>query len=304
MTLLRQWLTSLLGTLVLVLLPGHASAALRVVATTPDLAAIAQAVGGKRVQVTALALPSQDPHFVDARPHLALELSKADLLLVVGAELEVGWLPALLSGARNAKIQSGAPGYVDASTLVDLLEVPAGKVDRSQGDIHPSGNPHFLLDPRRAEKVAVGIGKRLASLDEAGRAAYLENTKRFVSDLRAARQAYEKKLEKLRGRPVVGYHRSLAYLADWLGLDVIDHLEPKPGIPPNPRHVAQVVELGKSRKAACLLQEAWFSTGTSKVAADNIGVPLVVIPGMTNFQGGQTYIQFIGALAAKLGAVK
>ncbi|HEV8245316.1 MAG TPA: metal ABC transporter substrate-binding protein, partial [Polyangiaceae bacterium] len=203
-----------------------------------------------------------------------------------------------------SKIQSGSPGYLEASTLVDLLEVPAGKVERSQGDIHPSGNPHFLLDPRRAERVAVGIGKRLASIDEGGRDIYLENTKRFVADLRRARQTYEKKLERLRGRPIIGYHRSLAYLADWLGLSVVEHLEPKPGIPPNPKHVADVIDVGKARKVAGLVQEAWFSTGTSKVAADNIGAPLVVIPGMANFQSGQSYIQFIGAVVAKLDALK
>lgn len=300
----RRLLFTLLTFASLLLFCGSAAAEVRVVATTPDLAAIAQAIGGQRVKVTALALPSQDPHFVDARPHLALELAKADLLIVVGAELEVGWLPPLLDGARNAKIRHGAAGHLDASTLVDLLEVPKGKVDRSQGDIHPSGSPHYLLDPRRAEKVAVGIGRRLAELDGAGREAYLAGTKAFVSELRAARQAHEKKLERLRGRPIVGYHRSLSYLADWLGLEVVDHLEPKPGIPPNPRHVAQVVELGRARKVSGLVQESWFSTATSQVAAEKMGVPLVVIPGMTNFQGGQSYVQFVNALAAKLSALK
>lgn len=280
-----------------------ARAELRVVATTPDLAAIARAIGGGRVKVSALALPTQDPHFVDARPHLALELSKADLLILVGAGLEVGWLPTLVTGSRNAKIQSGAKGYLDASTLVELLEVPAGKVDRSQGDVHPEGSPHYLLDPRRAEKVAVGIGKKLAELDPEGHAAYLEATKAFVSKLRTERALLEKKLERLRGRPVVGYHRSLAYLADWLGLIVIDHLEPKPGIPPNPRHVAQVVEVAKARKVACLLQEAWWPTSTSKPAAEKIGVPLVVIPGMTNFPAGQSYPEFLRAIAASLEKV-
>jgi zinc/manganese transport system substrate-binding protein len=300
----RRLLLLLLTLLSTLAVCGSAAAQLRVVATTPDLAAIAGAVGGQRVKVTALALHSQDPHFVDARPHLALELARADLLLVVGAELEVGWLPPLLTGARNDRIQPGAPGYLDASTLVDLLEVPQGKVDRSQGDIHPSGSPHFLLDPRRAEKVAVGIGRRLSELDPAGRDAYLASTKAFVSELRTVRQTYEKKLQRLRGRPIVGYHRSLSYLADWLGLQVVDHLEPKPGIPPNPRHVAQVIELGKARKVAALVQEAWFGTGTSKVAADKMGAALVVIPGMTNFQAGQSYIKFIGAVVAKLDAVK
>jgi zinc/manganese transport system substrate-binding protein len=300
--LLRLWVFSLLLLAGLLLAP-RAHAELRVVTTTPDLAAITQAVAAGRAKVTSLALPSQDPHFVDARPHLALELSKADLLISVGADLELGWLPTLVTGSRNGKIQNGAKGYLDASTLVDLLEVPAGKVDRSQGDIHPQGNPHYLLDPRRAEKVAVGIGKKLAELDPAGHDAYLAATKAFVTNLRSERAAIEKKLERLRGRPVVGYHRSLAYLADWLGLVVIDHLEPKPGIPPNPRHVAQVVELAKARKVACLLQESWWPTSTSAPAAEKIGVPLVVIPGMTNVPAGQSYAAFLGAVAAKLEKV-
>ena len=300
----RYLLLMLLSLASVFLFSGRAAAEVRVVASTPDLAAIAKAVGGQRVAVTALALPSQDPHFVDARPHLALELAKADLLIVAGAELELGWLPTLITGSRNAKIRPGAAGYLDASTLVDLLDVPKTKVDRSQGDIHPSGSPHYLLDPRRAEKVAVGIGRRLSELDPAGKDVYLAATKAFVSELRSARQGYEKKLARLRGRPIVGYHKSLSYLADWLGLDVVDHLEPKPGIPPNPRHVAQVIELGRARKVVALVQEAWFGTGTSKVAADKMGAQLIVIPGMTNFQGGQSYTQFIGAVVAKLDALK
>ncbi len=304
MDLVRRLFVTLFMSIGLLLSSRSAAAEVRVVASTPDLAAIAQAIGGQRVKVTALALPSQDPHYVDARPHLALELAKADLLLVVGAELEIGWLPTLLTGARNARIQPGAPGYLDTSTLVDLLEVPKAKVDRSQGDIHPSGSPHYMLDPRRAEKVAVGIGRRLAELDPAGKDAYLAGTKAFVTELRTARQGYEKKLERLRGRPIVGYHKSLSYLADWLGLVVVDNLEPKPGIPPNPRHVAQVIELGRARKVGALVQEAWFGTGTSKVAADKMGAQLIVIPGMTNFQGGQSYTQFIAAVVAKLDAVK
>ena len=144
----------------------------------------------------------------------------------------------------------------------------------------------------------------MARPDAGGRDAYLAGTKAFVSELRAARQLQEKKLERLRGRTIVGYHKSLSYLADWLGLEVVDNLEPKPGIPPNPRHVAQVIELGRARKVGALVQEAWFGTGTSKVAADKMGAPLIVIPGMTNFQGGQTYVQFIAAVGAKLQGVK
>lgn len=292
------WLSLLFG---LVLPVGTARAELAVVSTTPDLASIARSIGGARVKVSALSLPSQDPHWVDARPHLALSLAKADLLLVTGADLEAGWLPTLLTGSRNGNVQRGAKGYLDCSTLVSLLEVPSGKVDRSMGDVHAQGNPHYMLDPTRVERVAVGIGKRLAELDPTGKSAYLEGTRRFVEELRAARAGWEKKLSKLRGRSVLAYHRSLSYLADWLGLRVVDHLEPRPGIPPNPRHIAHVIEIGKSERVVALLQEAWFPSNAAKVVADKLGVELVVLATMPKLDRGESYVanmnQLVSALA-------
>jgi zinc/manganese transport system substrate-binding protein len=280
--------------------PGAAQAELSVVTTTPDLAALANAVGGPRVRVKALVLPTQDPHWVDARPNLALELSKADLLIVVGAELEVGWLPTLQVGSRNGKIQTGAPGFLDCSELVSLLERPTVKVERSMGDIHPTGNPHYLFDPRAAERVAVGIGKRLAELDPDGRASYLEATKRFVGQLREARARWEAKLSSARGREVIAFHRSLVYLADWLGLQVIDHVEPKPGIPPNPGHVADLIQRAKQHQVRALLQETWYPTSTSELVAKKIGAKLVRLPGASNFQGGQSYLAFMDRVVSAL----
>ncbi len=293
------WL-SLLGALAL---PVPARAELGVVATTPDLASVARSIGGGRVKVSALSLPSQDPHWVDARPHLALALAKAELLLVTGAELEAGWLPTLLTGSRNGKIQRGASGYLDCSTLVSLLEVPSGKVDRSQGDVHAQGNPHYLLDPVRVERVAVGIGKRLAELDPAGKSDYLAGTRRFVDELRAARAQWEKKLAKLRGRSVLAYHRSLSYLAAWLGLRIVDHLEPRPGIPPNPRHIAHVIAVGKSERVVSVLQEAWFPSNAAKVVADKLGVKLVVLGTMPNFDRGDSYVDNMNRLVSALAAL-
>jgi zinc/manganese transport system substrate-binding protein len=278
----------------------EAHAELNVVTTTPDLAAIAAVVGGARVRVKALALPTQDPHWVDARPNLALELSRADLLIAVGAELEVGWLPTLQTGSRNGKVQVGAPGYLDCSALVDLLERPAVKVERSMGDVHPSGNPHYMLDPRAAERVAVGIGKRLAALDPAGQAAYLEQTKNFIAALRGARTRWEERLRPLHGREVIAFHRSLSYLADWSALAVVEHVEPKPGIPPNPGHVAALIQLAKERKVRAILQETWYPSTTSALIASKSGARLVRLPGATNFQGGQSYIAFIDQLVAAL----
>jgi zinc/manganese transport system substrate-binding protein len=282
-------------------LAAPARANLDVVATTPDLSSLAAIVGAGHASVHALALPTQDPHWVDARPNLVLELSHADLLIAVGAELELGWLPTLQIGARNPKVQAGSRGFLDCSTLVNLLERPAGKVDRSQGDIHPGGSPHYVLDPRIAERLAVEIAKRMAELDPVARDAYLANVTAFVAQLRAARAGWEQKLTALRGREVIAFHRSLAYLADWLGLVVVDHVEPKPGIPPNPRHVAEVIERARARHVWAVLQEAWYPANTSKLIAQQIGGRFIELPGATNFQGGETYIGFMERLVALLG---
>lgn len=297
---MKRWIFSLLVMVSAALATARAHAALRVVATTPDLAAVATAVGGQRVEVTALALPTQDPHWVDARPHLALDLARADVLIAVGAELEIGWLPNLQKGSRNGKIQSGAPGYVDCSGFVTLLEVSGKRADRAAGDVHPSGNPHYMLDPRAAERVAVGLGKRFAALDPDGRAAYLDNTKRFVAELRSARRRWEERLARARGLEIVTYHKSLSYLADWLGLEVIDQVEPRPGIPPNPGHVSHLIELARKRKLKLVLQESWFSASTSKIVAEKSGAKLVVLPGMPNHPS-QTYVAFLDDVVARIG---
>lgn len=280
----------------------NAAAELSVVATTADLAALAKQIGGKHVRVTALALHTQDPHWVDARPHLALELSKADMLLVTGLDLEVGWLPTLVTGSRNGDIQKGGKGFVDCSELVKVLEVPSGKVDRSQGDVHPSGNPHYMYDPRRAAKVAEGIAERMARLDDENAAAYRKNAKKLGATIAKWRKHWEKKLAALKGKKVVAYHKSLTYLADWLGFEIAIHIEPRPGIPPNPGHVARVIRVAKHSDAKLILQESWHPDTTSKLVAKKAGAELVVIPGAPSFKGGQSYVGFIDAVVKKIAA--
>ncbi len=289
----------LLAALVM-LVPLDAFAKLEIVATTPDLAVVARDVGGADVHVVALALPTQDPHFVDAKPHLALALSKANLLLLTGAGLEVGWLPTLLTGSRNGDIQPGSTGYLDCSSLVSLLEVPTTQVDRSQGDIHPQGNPHYSYDPRRVETLAVGIGKRLAELDPTHKAGYFARTKSFVDTLRAARANWEARLTKARGQKIIAYHNSLPYLAEWLGVDVVEHVEPKPGIPPNPSHVAHVLEAARANKVRVILQQAYYPSGTSKLIADKAGATFLQIAGYPDFAAGQTYAAYMSDLVTKL----
>lgn len=286
----------------LVGLAGTARAELRVVTSTPSLAALAQVVGGGHVHVTSLALPTQDPHFVDARPNLALELAKADLLVVVGLDLEVGWLPALLTASRNSNVQRGGKGYLDASSLIPLLDVARGKVDRSQGDIHPGGNPHYMVDPRRAGKIAVGIAARMAELDPSNQKAYSANAKAFLEKLAKWQQHWQAELQHLKGRKVLGYHQSLSYLAEWLGFEVVIHLEPKPGIPPNPGHVARVIDVAKQNQVSLMVQESYFPTKTSELVVQKVGAKLAVLPGGANFQGGESYLGYIDQCVKRLSA--
>ncbi|CAM4305257.1 metal ABC transporter substrate-binding protein [Corallococcus exiguus] len=277
-----------------------ARADLKVVATLPDLAALAKTVGGDKVDVIALALPTQDPHFVDAKPNLALALNRADLLIAAGLDLEIGWLPTLQMGARNNRILTGNAGYLDASRFVSLQEIPAGQVDRSQGDVHPGGNPHYLYDPRQALKVAAAIEARMSQLDEKNAATYKANLAKFTQELQAAQTGWEKRLAGFKGVPVIAYHRTTAYLQDWLGFKTIAFLEPKPGIPPNPSHVAQVLAQGKANKVKLVLKEDYYPDNIAKLVASKIPAALVTLPGGTDFRSSQTYVQRLELMVGRL----
>jgi zinc/manganese transport system substrate-binding protein len=288
----------------LLLFAPPARADLRIVTTTPDLAALAKQVGKDHVQVTSLALHTQDPHWVDARPNLALELSRADMCVLTGLDLELGWLPTLLTGARNGAIQPGGKGYVDASEFVSKLEVPTGPVDRSMGDIHPHGNPHYLLDPRRAAKVASGLAVKMGSLDPKNQDFYRKNADEFVGKVTQWKKVWDQKLGWLRGKKVIGYHQSLPYLADWLGFTVTASIQPRPGIPPNPAHVAHVIDLARKTDVKLVVQESWHPAQTSKLVAEQAGVRLVVIPGAPDYRGGQSYLGFVNDVVARLAEAK
>lgn len=293
----------LLLTMIAALLPVSAAhAEVKVVATLPDLAALARPIVGDRGTVTALSLGTQDPHFVDARPSLALELSRAHLLLVAGLELEVGWLPNLQTGSRNSAILTGAPGYLDCSTVVQKLEVPTQKVDRSMGDVHPGGNPHYLYDPRQALRVIDAIAERLATLDPDGAAGYRARAQASKTELSARLADWSRRLAGVRGAKVVGYHKSLAYLADWSGLDVVDHVEPKPGIPPNPAHVAGLIGRMRQGKVRAILQEAHHPRTTADLLADKTGARVLVFPG--GAAAGQSYVDRVEALVKQLEGLR
>ena len=285
------------------LLPSAAEARkLEVVATLPDLAWAASQVGGEHVRVSSLAFGTQDPHFVDARPNLAVKLARADALLLVGLELEIGWLPVLMTGSRNGKIQSGANGYVDCSIWVEKLEVPERAIDRSMGDIHPGGNPHYYLDPHSIQSVVLGLADRFAQLDPTNAAAYQRNARETADRIDAAMARWEESAALLKGTPIITYHRNWPYLAEWLGLEIVIELEPKPGIPPSPQHVARVLSTASQRQAKVLLMLSYYPDRSAKLVTEKAGMALVRSNGGCDFAGGEDWIDFMDGLVSSLVA--
>lgn len=293
--------------LALVVAPASASAALKVVATTSEYAAIATAVGGDRVEVTTIAKPTEDPHFVDARPSQIVAMNRADVLIEGGAELEVGWLPPLLDGARNPKILAGAPGHVVASEGIQLVDIPAS-ADRSQGDTHLAGNPHFMLDPENARIVAAHLARVFSGLDPAGKSIFEANLAAFDAALSAKIKEWTAALAPYAGRQIVTYHPTWRYFARRFGLEANTFLEPKPGIPPSPPHLAEVIAKMAAQDIRVLLLEPYQPRKTADaVAAHNSAqvVDVCQFPGA--LPGTATYIDLIDtnvkriaqALAAK-----
>ena len=246
--------------------PGQAFAKLKVVATLPSLAALAQEVGGDLVEVEALAAPTEDPHYVDPRPNLVLKLNRADLLVANGLELEIGWLPPLQAQARNGDVMAGGKGFLDASMFVERQEIPGGKIDRAMGDIHPGGNPHYLFDPRAGARVAQAIADRMAALDPDHAGSYAGRAAVLVASLQGFARSEAARFRALPDaqRQVVTYHKSFTYLLDWLGLKEVATVEPRPGIPTDPGHVAAVLSTLRSTSTRVILQEEYYPRSTSE----------------------------------------
>ena len=302
---MKKLLLGILGTL----LAFGAQAKLNVVATTPDLAAIARAIGGDAITLTTLAKPTEDPHFVDAKPSFIVKLNRADALIEGGAELEIGWLPALLDQSRNDKLAAGAPGHVLCAQGVQLLEVPA-TLDRSKGDIHAAGNPHYLTDPVNARIVATNIADALCALDEKSAETYRANLNTFNAALEAKLVEWQKTLAPFRGQTVVSYHDSWPYFGQRFGLKMDLFLEPKPGIPPTPAHLAQVIMKMKQDRVRVIIVDPYLNLKTAETVARNTDATVVAV---TQFPGGVKgtdggYLQMMGylvnALAQALGKTK
>jgi zinc/manganese transport system substrate-binding protein len=245
---------------------GVAAAKLDVVSTTPDLASLVREIGGDRVNVKSLAKATEDPHFVDAKPSHIVTLNRADVLVDGGAELELGWLPPLLDNARNDKIASGAAGRVTASTGIRMMDVPA-TLDRSRGDVHALGNPHFLIDPANAKIVAANIAAHLSQVDPGGAATYSANLKKFNDAVDARTAVWEKTLAPFKGAKIVTYHNDFVYFAERFGLKVIGTLEPKPGIAPSAAHLARTIGDMKANDAHVLLVQPYQNRKTAETVA-------------------------------------
>jgi zinc/manganese transport system substrate-binding protein len=279
-----------------------ATAQMRVVATTPDLASIAREVGGNKVSVVALAKPVEDPHFVDAKPSHIVTLNRADVLIEGGAELELGWLPPLLESARNSKIAAGAPGRVVASAGIRMLDVPTS-FDRSKGDIHSLGNPHFLVDPDNAKIVAKNIAEHFAAVDPKNAATYRANLARFTNAVDAKTVQWVRALAPYKGSKVVTYHKDFVYFARQFGLSIIGELEPKPGIAPSPAHLASVIGAMKSQGGKVLLVQPYQNRRTAETVARQTGARVLDMPQQPGARAGaDTYIKMMDNLVNTLAA--
>jgi zinc/manganese transport system substrate-binding protein len=257
--------------------PARAQGKLTVITTTEDLASIAREVGGDRITVESIAKGYQDPHFVEAKPSFILKLQKADVLIVVGRELEIGWLPPLVQQSRNAKIQPGAEAYLDASLTAEILEIPTGQVTRAMGDVHPLGNPHYWLDPENGKRIARSIADKFSQLRPNDRAMFQQRLADFITRLDAAEKRWLAQMVPYKGTQVVSYHRSLPNFAARFGLDIIGYVEPKPGIPPSPQHTLDLINEMKRQNVKLVLVEPYFDLKTPNAIGRATGAEVLVI---------------------------
>jgi zinc/manganese transport system substrate-binding protein len=264
----------------LLALPGGAFAQgkLNVIASTEDLASIAREIGGDRITVDSIAKGYQDPHFVEAKPSFILKLQHADVLIAVGRDLEIGWLPPLLTQSRNGKIQIGGAGYLDASLNAAILEIPTGQITRAEGDVHPLGNPHYWLDPENGKRIAKSIADKFGELRPNDRAYYQQQLASFTSRLDTAEKRWLSMMAPYKGTKMVSYHRSFPNFAERFGLEIVGYVEPRPGIPPTPQHTLDVINEMKRQNVKLVLVEPYFDLKTPQAIGRATGAEVLVMP--------------------------
>jgi zinc/manganese transport system substrate-binding protein len=273
----RKLLILALGSM-LVAGSARAQPKLNVITTTEDLAAIARDVGGDRVTVEAIARGYQDPHFVEAKPSFILKLQKADLLIVVGRELEIGWLPPLVQQSRNGKIQPNAEGYLDASLGAQILEIPTGQITRAMGDVHPLGNPHYWMDPENGKRIAKEIADAFDRQRPGNKAYFDQRLGDFTTRLDAAEKKWLAMMAPYKGTKVVTYHRSFPNFAERFGLEIVGYVEPRPGIPPTPQHTLDLINEMKRQNVKVMLIEPYFDLKTPTAIGRETGARVLVMP--------------------------
>lgn len=257
--------------------PAAADGKLYIMTATTDLAALAQEIGGDRIDVESIARGYQDPHFVEAKPSFLLKLRHADLLIVVGLELEIGWLPPLINQSTNPKIQVAAPGYFDASRFARILEIPTGVVTRAEGDVHPLGNPHYWLDPDNGLRIAKGIQTKLSEMRPNDATYFAQRYDSFEQRLKQAEQKWIAEMKPYAGRKIVTYHRSWPNFSEHFGLDVVGYVEPRPGIPPSPQHTVELIGMMRRDSVKIIVVEPYFDLKTPNAIARDTGAQVVVL---------------------------
>ena len=284
----------LLAAVLLTAAAGAASSAskLNVSTATEDLAAISREIGGDKINVEPIAKGYQDPHFVEPKPSFLLKLQKADLLEVVGLQLEIGWLPPLQTQSRNSKIQVGAAGYLDLSQFCQILEIPTGQITRAMGDVHPLGNPHYWLNPDNGRRIAKALQDKFSEMLPADAAYFAQRYADFDARLTVAEKRWEAQMAPYRGRKVITYHRSWPNFCERFGLVVVDYVEPKPGIPPTPRHTLDLINIMKRENINLILVEPYFDLRTpNSIAQATGGQVLVLMPSVGGVKEITNYFQ-------------
>lgn len=254
-----------------------AQAQISVFACEPEWGALVTELGGDKVDVFTATTAQQDPHHIQARPSLIARIRKTDLVVCTGAELEIGWLPVLIKRGSNPDVQIGKPGYFEAARFVSMLDVPQN-LDRSEGDIHPQGNPHIHTNPHNILAIAKALGKRLTEIDPENQTYYQSRLDDFVNRWQAAIQNWENKASALKGTSIVVQHNSWPYLSQWLGLNVVAALEAKPGIPPSTADLSKILEQLKEKPAQMLIYAAYQDNQSSKWLTRHTDIKLVALP--------------------------
>jgi len=272
---MRTFRRLLAACLLVVALPSQA--ALQIFACEPEWASLSEELGGEKVKIYSATTAKQDVHSIQARPSLIARMRKADLVICTGAELEAGWLPLLLQRASNRKVQPGQPGYFMAAEQVERLDVPQ-VLDRSMGDIHSGGNPHIHLDPHRLQKIAKSLAQRLTQIDTTNKTYYQNRLNDFQTRWQIAIQRWQQQAEPLKGLTVVAHHKDWRYLLDWLGMQEVATLEPKPGLPPNPSHLAGLKKQMDKQRATMILRTGYQQARPSEWLSDKTGIPAVQLP--------------------------